>query len=133
MARSDLEFYLSGADASARADALEQRLKAAFGAENVSREHREPTQGADERHTGLEIAAVVLAIPSAVLATMQFAERIKLMERLRPIIEDIQKAYDAISPPECHIRPPGESLRTPAQTSPEAVLDAAQTVAKKTS
>ena len=131
MTADDLEFHLSGADASRRASELEKRLVEAFGAENASLERREAPHRPDERLEGHEIATIVLALPGAILATMQIAERLRLSERLKPIIEDIKKTYEGISPPECHIKPPGESLKTPSDTSAAAILDAAQKSAKK--
>ena len=118
---------MRGPHASERIETLERRLVEAFGRNHVAKEVRRASSASGLRSEALDIAMIVLAIPPAALATLELAKRAELMALLRPIIKDVQDAYDAITEADdIYIKPPGGTLQNPKQVTPEAILDAAQ-------
>lgn len=80
---SDLRFHLQGQHAEATAEALEAFFSETF-AEAARREPvRQPHPVTPERSLDpVAVAALIVSIPSGVLAVMDLAERLKLKEKI---------------------------------------------------
>ena len=84
---SDLKFHLQGSQTDATASALETFFSETFG-ENARRESLHiSTVGETEKAVDpIAVAGLVLSIPSALLAAMDLAERLKLKEKVARLI-----------------------------------------------
>ena len=84
---SDLKFHLQGSQTDATASALETFFSETFG-ENAHRESLHiSTVGETEKAVDpIAVAGLVLSIPSALLAAMDLAERLKLKEKVARLI-----------------------------------------------
>ena len=84
---SDLEFHLQGEQAATTAAALETFFAETFGAE-IRRESPPPLAngGAEKAVDPIAVAALVLSIPGALLATVDLAERLHLKQKVERLI-----------------------------------------------
>jgi len=84
---SDLEFHLQGAQAATTAAALETFFAETFGAEIRRENPPPPAVGKAEKAVDpIAVAALVLSIPSALLATMDLAQRLQLKQKVDRLI-----------------------------------------------
>lgn len=66
-------------------------LRRCSGAEPL-RSINDPIAGDERKGDPIAIAALILAVPGAILATVGFAERARLMERIRRFLEKAKKS-----------------------------------------
>lgn len=93
---STLRFLIEGPGAEAAAEDLKQDLLEILGAEAVPESLPPPEPG--ERATDpIAVAGLILAIPGAILAVMDLAERLRLKQKLTQLIARI-KARRALQP-----------------------------------
>lgn len=82
----DLKFHLQGSQTDATAAALETFFSETFG-ENARLESlQRPAGGETEKTDPIAVAALILSIPSALLAAMDLAARLQLKEKVARLI-----------------------------------------------
>lgn len=82
----DLRLHLEGGDAEAAAAEIAALMEASFG-RRPERARAGRSDGEGDKADPVAVAALVLAIPGAALATMDLAERVRLREKLGRLIE----------------------------------------------
>ena len=121
---SDLSITISGPEAEGLAHELAQRLQKEFGGEYTPRPL--PVVDSDERKVDpvtLAALSIVIALPGAVLSTMQLAERMKVVEKWSALRAWLQQRLMADQKVEIS----GETLPPKALTEaePGEVIDTA--------
>jgi len=87
---STLRFLIDGPDGEADAKELRRDLQEILGAAAVSESLPPPEPG--ERATDpIAVAGLILAIPGAILAVMDLAERLRLKQKLEQLIARIKE------------------------------------------
>ncbi len=83
---ADLEFHIEGEQAETTAVELQALIGEQFGRE--SRRVSAPTSGRErEKSDPLAVAAVILAVPPAILATVELAERLAIKDKAQRLID----------------------------------------------
>jgi hypothetical protein len=85
-----IEIRLSGADASALAAPAEELLRTIATTEPEQRKPIDPQE--ISKGDPVAVTALILSIPSAILATMDIVERAKVVERIRTLLQKIKSA-----------------------------------------
>ena len=111
-----VEIRLSGVDGLALADEAEDVLRAAAGAEPVRRECK--TEVEVVRGDPVAIVALVLSVPGAIVSLLDLAERARLVERVRKLLEQARSADGAAT---LHV--PGEPPLDLAAATEDEVMD----------
>jgi hypothetical protein len=84
---ADFQLVITGDRAAERAAELEEQMRAIWPSAGVDWSAvRQANAPEPTRTEALEIATFVLAIPSAVLAAMDIAERVKLADKLKKLL-----------------------------------------------
>lgn len=131
---ASLEIHIRGPNAQALAIRLRAEWAAQFGTEHVALTATKTVQDGDVERIDLETAAqvaalisCVLAVPSAILATMELTQRMKLTQRLQPLLDDLRRTMDEVTADmTIEVHPPGKPPISPQEATPEIILDAAE-------
>ncbi len=83
---ADLEFHIEGEGAEMTAAALQALIGEQFGQE-PRRVSAPPSGREQEKSDPLAVAAFILAVPPAILATIDLAERLALKEKAQRLID----------------------------------------------
>lgn len=84
---SDLKFHLQGPQSGATAAALETFFAETFDAKARRENPRIPPSGETEKAADpIAVAALILSIPGALLATVDLAERLQLKQKVERLI-----------------------------------------------
>lgn len=117
---SELRIHVTGPDAEALARELAEHLHATLGGAYVPRPAGATTPAEAQRADPVAVAGLVLAIPGAVLAAVQLADRLKVVERWRRVRawvaerladgQQVEIEGDALAPKALTEAEPGEVI-----------------------
>lgn len=129
---NELRFHIEGPASKQIAQSLEAFLEAEF---EVRPERREGDQGITppggrERTDPVAVAALIVAIPSGILAAMDLAERIHLKDKVQRLIEWVRKSKTSPSDRIFLVFREGKVLPLDEAT-PAQIMDAAKSESSK--
>ena len=130
---ADIRFYVEGSDASEVARALEDHFEQEFGARPKRRSAPQPrpAPGQPERGDPVAVAALILSIPAAVLATMDLAERVQLKAKIERLVVFMREELKGRSGSVVLEVPSGRRLKID-QASAAEIMDAANAIQGQT-
>lgn len=132
MADTKLQFRIEGEGSEDAAEALARWIEADWGIAPALLESRQaPAEAGAAKTDPIALAALILSIPSVILATVDLIDRIKKKEKLDTLLEQTRKLQQEHSTLRIRVITPGGTVLELENTTSAQLLDAAAEIKQK--